>query len=167
MSLTQFIFLSFFMTGPETMTLCVVCFDGFVFFYIWVLFINMFGIISLICYFCCSISVPWKPHDKQYPPLNLGENLGAVSIKGLRVRAYLRDALKDLKDANSNLGTKFWLQFYGDFPSLMLGCIQGLPDPPPVVFTNSRFHCGGFAEGYGRKFCAEVGRPFRFGFGEH
>jgi hypothetical protein len=63
----------------------------------------------------------------------LGENLGAVSIKGLRVRAYLRDALKDVKDANGNLSTKFWLQFYGDFPSLMLGCIQGLPDPPPVV----------------------------------
>ena len=62
---------------------------------------------------------------------------GALSKDGKHlVRPYIKAALKmicnekDSSGKKQNLGTKFWTQFYEDFPSLILGVVAFLPDPP-------------------------------------
>jgi len=66
------------------------------------------------------------------PPLsNVGGLYGALSVNGCKVRDYLRVAIHKITDKNTNLSTKFWVQFYVDFPTLVFGgCVSALPTPP-------------------------------------
>ena len=59
------------------------------------------------------------------PLSNVGGLYGALSSNGCKVRDYLRAAIYAITDKNANPSTKFWVQFYVDFPTLFF-----LPTPP-------------------------------------
>jgi hypothetical protein len=58
----------------------------------------------------------------------------ALTKKGMKIRPYIKTALVGLtvsvRGNKARLSTKFWTQFYADFPTLSLGISAYLPDPP-------------------------------------